>query len=86
MWEYATYSRATPLVRGQRAFLISGFLTRLQRVTLTRNLTRLSQAIRTRKNDTTTSELLKSSMAPLALSCFHRMMETVEKLSDFLPN
>ena len=71
--------------RGKRA-LMSGFLSCLQRVTLTRKLTRLSRAMRTRISDTTTSELLKSSMAPSALSCSHHMVETVEKPSDFLQN
>ena len=66
-------------------FLISGILTHSQRVTLTRNLTRVSRAMRTRKSDTTTRELLKSIMAPSALSCSHHMVETVEKPSDFLP-
>ena len=69
-------------------FLMLGFLTRLKRITLTRNLTRLSRAMRTRKSDTTTSELLKSSRAPSALSCScsHHMVETAEKPSDFLGN
>ena len=67
-------------------FSMSGFLTRLQRDTLTRKLTGLSRAMRTRVSDTTTSELLKSSMAPSALSCSHHMVETVEKPSDFLQN
>ena len=71
---------------GNVHFLMSGFLTRLQRDTLTRKLTGLSRAMRTRISDTTTSELLKSSMAPSALSCSHHMVETVEKPSDFLPN
>ena len=71
--------------RGKRA-LMSGFLSCLQRVTLTRKLTRLSRAMRTRISDTTTSELLKSSMAPSALSCSHHMVETVEKPRDFLQN
>ena len=60
-------ARAVFVKGGNVHFLMSGFLTRLQRVTLTRNLTRLSRAMRTRKSDTTTSELLKSSMAPSAL-------------------
>ena len=67
-------------------FLMSEFLTRLQRDTLTRKLTRLSRAMRTRITDTTTSELFKSSMAPSALSCSHHMVETVKKPSDFLQN
>ena len=46
---------------------------------LTKNLTRLSRAMRTRK--TTTSELLK-----LIISCSHHMVEMVEKACDFLPN
>ena len=50
-----------------------------KRVALTKNLTRLSRAMRTRK--TTTSELLK-----LIISCSHHMVEMVEKACDFLPN
>ena len=71
---------------GNVHFLMSGFLTRLQKVTLTRNLTRLSRAMITRKRDTTTSELSKSSTASSALLCSHHMVETVEKQIDFLPN
>ena len=55
-------------------------------VTLTKNLTRLSRAMRTRKSHITTSELSKSSIVPSALLCSHHMVETVEKPSDFLPN
>ena len=71
---------------GNVHFLMSGFLTLLQRVTLIRNLTQLPRAMRTRKSDTTTSELLKSSMPPAAPSFSHHMVETIERLSNFLPN
>ena len=71
---------------GNVHFLMSGFSTRLQRVTLTRNLTRLSRAMGMRKSDTTTSELLKSSMAPSALLSSHDMAEMTGKPSDFSLN
>ena len=40
----------------------------------------------TTKSDSTTSELLKSSMAPLVFSCSHRMAEMAEKPHDFSLN
>ena len=66
--------------RGQCAFFDpTVFNPFAKRVALTKNLTRLSRAMRTRK--TTTSELLK-----LIISCSHHMVEMVEKACDFLPN
>ena len=38
------------------------------------------------KSDSTTSELLNSNMAPLALLCSHRMAEKAEKPNDFSLN
>ena len=72
--------------REQRAFFYIRIVNPFAKSHLNKNLTRLSRAMRTRKSDTTVSELLKSSLAPSALSCSHHMVETVEKPSDFLPN
>ena len=66
--------------RGQCAFFDpTVFNPFAKRVALTKNLTRLSRAMRTRK--TTTSELLK-----LIISCSHHTVEMVEKACHFLPN
>ena len=72
--------------RGQRAFFDVRVFNPFAKGHLSQKLNTVSRAMRTRKSDTTTSELSKSSMAPSALLCSHHMVETVEKPSDFLPN
>ena len=75
--------------RGQRAFFdvrVFNPFAKSHPKSSTRNLTRLSRAMRMRKSDTATGEILKWSMAPSALSCSHRMEEIVEKPNDFSLN
>ena len=72
--------------RGQRAFFDVRVFNPFAKSHLNQKLDTVSRAMRTRKSDTTTSELSKSSMAPSALLCSHHMVETVEKPSDFSPN
>ena len=62
---------------GNVHFSMSGFLTLSQM---------LSRAMRMRKSDTATGEILKWSMAPSALSCSHLMEEIAEKPNDFSLN
>ena len=55
--------------RGQRAFFDVGVFNPFGKSHLNQKLDTASRGMKTRKSDITTSELLKLSMAPSALSC-----------------